>query len=250
MLEKELYKRIDELEKENQDLRAVNQQLREALGLQVEELNIQKQECKPTENENTPAETLFPFNKFSKPNEKIKLFMSLFRGRTDVYAKRCYSKNHDSSYYMPACKNEWVYGVCERPRVKCKNCSKRELLPVTEAVIEHHLRNRDENGNGVVGIYPLLPDETCLFLAVDFDGENWQKDVTAFREACRKLKIPAAIERSRSGNGAHVWFFFDKPVLAVSARKFGNVLLTKAMSIRHELRFTSYDRMFPNQDFH
>jgi hypothetical protein len=130
-----------------------------------------------------------------------------------------------------------------------KNCPKRELLPLTEEVIDNHLRNRDENGNGIVGIYPLLPDETCLFLAVDFDEENWQKDISTFRLMCKELNIPVAIERSRSGNGAHAWFFFDEPALAVSARKLGNVLLTKAMSIRHEIRFTSYDRMFPNQDF-
>jgi hypothetical protein len=133
--------------------------------------------------------------------------------------------------------------------MKCKDCAKRELLPLTKDVIDSHLRNKDENGTGIVGIYPLLPDETCLFLAIDFDEENWQKDIAIFRSICKNLDIPTAIERSRSGNGAHVWLFFEEPVPAISARKLGNVLLTKAMSVRHEIRFTSYDRMFPNQDY-
>jgi superfamily II DNA or RNA helicase len=122
-------------------------------------------------------------------------------------------------------------------------------LPLTESVINSHLRNKNENGNGIIGIYSLLPDETCLFLAIDFDEENWQQDISAFRLVCKELNIPVVIERSRSGNGAHAWFFFDEPVSAVSAQKLGNAFLTKAMSIRYEIKFTSYDRMFPNQDF-
>ena len=175
--------------------------------------------------------------------------MSLFRGRTDVYAKRCYSKKYESSYYIPACKNEWVRGVCDRTRTKCKDCSNRDLLPLTKEVFDSHLRNKDENGAGIAGIYPLLPDETCLFLAIDFDEEKWQNDVSVFRSVCKDLNIPTAIERSRSGNGAHAWLFFEEPVSAISARKLGNALLTRAMADRHEIQFSSYDRMFPNQDF-
>jgi hypothetical protein len=186
-------------------------------------------------------------SKNSSSEEKIELFMSLFRGRTDVYAKRCYSRKHESAYYIPACKNDWVRGVCDRARTKCRGCTRRELLPLAKDVIDAHLRNRDEHGAGIVGIYPLLPDETCLFLAVDFDEANWQKDVTAFRTVCRESSVPVAIERSRSGNGAHAWMFFEEPVPAVSARRFRNVLLTRAMAARHEIRFASYDRMFPNQ---
>jgi superfamily II DNA or RNA helicase len=248
MPETELHKRIAELELENKLLRVENQRLRETLGILLE-----KTEQKPVENllptaieeENSGA----ILNKFSAPDAKIELFMSLFRGRTDIYAKRCYSKNHASSYYVPACKNEWIRGICEKPRVKCKNCTKRELHPLTIEVIDSHLRNKDENGIGIVGVYPLLPDENCLFLAIDFDEEDWQKDISVFRSVCRELDIPIAIERSRSGNGAHAWLFFDEPVPAISARKLGNALLTKAMSERHEIRFDSYDRMFPNQDF-
>ena len=254
MPETDLYKRIEDLESENRFLHAENKRLREALGLPLENITSEKSIIEPVdfiekeENNEIPI-TAASINKHSLPEEKIELYMSLFRGRTDVYAKRCYSKKHESSYYIPACKNEWVRDVCDRTRIKCKDCAKRELLPLTKDVIDSHLRNKDENGAGIVGIYPLLPDETCLFLAIDFDEENWQKDVSVFRSGCKNLDIPVAIERSRSGNGVHAWLFFEEPVSAISARKLGNALLTKAMSVRHEIRFASYDRMFPNQDF-
>ena len=122
-------------------------------------------------------------------------------------------------------------------------------MQITADVIDKHLRNRDEHGAGIVGVYPLLPDETCFFLAVDFDEEKWEKDVAAFRSVCNNLSIPIAIERSRSGNGAHAWLFFEEAISALSARKLGNTLLTKAMSVQHEIQFSSYNRMFPNQDF-
>ena len=250
----DLHQRIEELESENRFLHAENKRLREALGLPLENIVPEKSIIEPVgcsakgeNNEISIADS--SINKHSPPEEKIELFMSLFRGRTDVYVKRCYSKKYGSNYYIPACKNEWVKDVCDRMRVKCKDCSKRELLPLTKEVIDSHLRNKDENGIGIVGIYPLLLDETCLFLATDFDGEKWQEDISVFCSVCKELNIPAAIERSRSGNGAHAWLFFEEPIPAISARKLGNVLLTKAMSIRHEIRFTSYDRMFPNQDF-
>jgi hypothetical protein len=158
-------------------------------------------------------------------------------------------KKHGSSYYIPACKNEWVKGFCDRARIKCKDCPNRDLLPLEKEIINNHLRNKDEQGSGIIGIYPLLQDETCLFLAVDFDEEKWKEDITAFRSVCTSYNIPIAIERSRSGDGGHTWIFFDEPVSAVSARKLGNALLTNAMSVRHEIHFASYDRMFPNQDF-
>jgi len=254
MPEIDLHKRIEELESENRLLYAENKRLREALGLPLENIipeksTIESIDFSKKEENNEILSANSSINKHSPPNEKIDLFMSLFRGRTDVYAKRCYSKKHDSGYYIPACKNEWVRGICDRTRMKCKDCAKRELLPLTEAVIDSHLRNKDENGAGIVGVYPLLPNDTCLFLAIDFDEEKWQKDVSVFRSVCNDLNIPLAFERSRSGNGAHAWLFFEEPVPAISARKLGNALLTKAMSVRHEIQFASYDRMFPNQDF-
>ena len=248
MSESDLLKRIFELETQNLALLAENKQLREKFGFPVE-----KYVAKISSNDTVEIESIEltndpPINKYSSPNDKIELFMSLFRGRTDVYAKRCFSKKYGNCYYVPACKNEWIRDVCDKMRTKCKNCAKRELLPLTTEVIDNHLRNKDENGAGIVGIYPLLPDDTCLFLAIDFDEENWQNDITIFRSVCKESGIPIAIERSRSGKGAHAWLFFEEPVPAATARKFGNSLLTKAMSARHEIKFTSYDRMFPNQD--
>jgi hypothetical protein len=103
-------------------------------------------------------------------------------------------------------------------------------------------------GRHVMGVYPLLADETCWFLAVDFDKSTWIDDVRAFVETCRQVGIPAAVERSRSGNGAHAWFFFSSPVSAAAARKMGCYLITETMSRRHELSMESYDRLFPSQD--
>jgi len=100
----------------------------------------------------------------------------------------------------------------------------------------------------VMGVYPLLEDETCWFLAVDFDKGTWRLDVLAFLATCRQAGVPAAVERSRSGNGAHVWFFFAEPVPAVTARRMGCSLITDTMSRRHELGMDSYDRLFPSQD--
>jgi superfamily II DNA or RNA helicase len=249
MSESDLLKRIAELETRNLELLTENERLREMLGLPQKKTIVTLQEAEIPEQNIVDKFSVSSINKYSTPDEKIELFQSLFRGRTDVYAKRCYSKKHESSYYIPACKNEWIKGLCDRTRIKCKDCANRDLLPLTKEVISAHLRNNNENGAGIVGIYPLLPDETCLFLAIDFDEEKWEDDIKIFRSVCYTYNTPVAIERSRSGNGVHAWIFFEEPVTAISARKLGNALLTKAMSVRHEIRFTSYDRMFPNQDF-
>jgi len=174
---------------------------------------------------------------------KVRLFMSLFKGRDDVYAIRWESKKKGSSGYSPCCRNEWQRGVCAKPKVKCADCRQKSYAPFDNNVVEEHLR-----GKIVAGIYPMLIDETCWFLAIDFDKGEWQKDVTALREVAAEFSIPLAVERSRSGNGAHVWFFFQIPLSATMARKFGTSLLTCAMSKRHEITFKSYDRFFPNQD--
>ncbi|MFA6717153.1 MAG: DEAD/DEAH box helicase family protein, partial [Victivallaceae bacterium] len=182
-------------------------------------------------------------------HERISLFMSLFKGRTDVYPRRFESKKTGKSGYQPACANEWLPGICKKPKIKCGNCPSRKLLPVTEQVLRSHLVGVDEKGNDfIIGIYPLLDDETCWFLAVDFDKKNWSNDVSAFISTCNKLNIPAAVERSRSGNGAHVWIFFSEPVPAARARQMGGFILTETMENRPELGFDSYDRFFPNQD--
>ena len=185
----------------------------------------------------------------SSSEAKIAVFRSLFRGRDDVYPRRFESRKTGKAGYAPACSNEWVRGVCEKPRIKCAECPNRRFLPVTDDVIRWHLSGADAEGQPfVAGVYPLLQDETCFFLAVDFDKAGWRDDAAAFLETCRDLNLPAALERSRSGRGAHVWLFFDEPIPAALARRLGSHVLTETMERRPDIGLDSYDRLFPNQD--
>ena len=178
----------------------------------------------------------------SSKYDKIKLFNSLFKGRTDVFATRYESKNGKSGY-SPACSNEWVPGVCRKPKIKCSECLVRALTPISDQGIYDHL-----SGKHVMGLYPLLTDDTCWFLTIDFDKGKWREDVNVFTEICRTVNVPYSIERSRSGNGAHVWIFFREQIPAKIARKLGMFLLKEAGEARFEIALPSYDRMFPNQD--
>ena len=185
----------------------------------------------------------------SSPAQKITLFRSLFRGREDVYPQRFESRTSGRSGYAPACGNEWVPGVCGKPRIKCAECPNSRFLAVTDDAIRGHLLGADEHGKPfVMGVYPMLLDETCHFVAVDFDGPTWGADAVAYFNACVARDVPAALERSRSGNGGHVWIFFDDAVPAGLARRLGAMLLTTAMDARPDLGFRSYDRFFPSQD--
>jgi superfamily II DNA or RNA helicase/very-short-patch-repair endonuclease len=196
-----------------------------------------------------PEKGIQPLTHTSPPNEKIALFRALFRGRTDVFPLRFESRRSGKSGYQPACANEWVHGLCDKPRVKCFDCPNRRFLEVTDEVLNWHLSGHDDHGKEfVTGVYPMLLDESCHLLAVDFDREQWQDDVLAFMETCQKLEIPAALERSRSGNGAHIWFFFVEAIPAALARKLGAHLLTITMERRPDIGLRSYDRLFPNQD--
>jgi superfamily II DNA or RNA helicase len=180
---------------------------------------------------------------------KIELFRSLFRGRSDVYPRRFLSRKTGKGGYAPACANEWIAGVCDKPKVKCADCRNRKFLAVTDDVVRRHLSGQDERGREfVMGVYPMLADESCYFLAADFDGTRWQEDVGEFLETCRRLELPAALERSRSGNGGHIWLFFEDFVPASLARKLGAHILTETMERRPEIGLGSYDRFFPNQD--
>lgn len=174
---------------------------------------------------------------------KVDLFRNLFRGRADVYPIRWESKAGKSGY-APACANEWRPRVCEKPRIKCGDCGNRQLLPLTDEVIFRHLA-----GDVVLGIYPLLPDDTCYFLAVDFDEAEWRDDARAFVQSCHELNVPVALEISRSGNGAHAWIFFDRNVSAYDARRLGAAIISHACERTRQLALSSYDRLFPNQDY-
>jgi len=193
-------------------------------------------------------EVTAPVHTGSDAQEKITFFLSLFQGRENLYAKRYYNLKTGKSGYVPACQNEWRPGICDKKSYRCPDCPNRQFIPLTEKTVRAHLMGKDEFCRDVVGIYPMLEADSTRLLAVDFDDENWREDVSAFRKTCISFGIMPAVERSRSGNGAHVWFFFSEPVAAADARRLGNGLLTQAMTQRHELQFKSYDRLFPSQD--
>ena len=185
----------------------------------------------------------FPTQPPRSKDEKVALFRTLFSGRVDVFPRLWRNAKTKKQGYAPACANEWVQEVCEKPRVTCGECPNQAFLEVTDRALLDHLQGRH-----VMGVYPLLRDETCRFLAVDFDQGRWREDVAAYVATTQRLGVTPAVERSRSGDGAHVWFFFSAPTSASAARKMGSYLLTETMASRPELPMTSYDRLFPNQD--
>ncbi len=227
---------IDEIRHRLNELEAERKQLRRRL-----------QEIETTNT--TPATVTVT----SSPQEKISLFRSLFRGRTDVFPRRWQNAKTGKKGFSPVCRNEWVQGVCQKPKVKCSDCPHQAFVPVDDDVIAQHLRGApgpgsDRGDEFVIGIYPILPDNSCWFLAVDFDGKTWESDAKSYLDSCRAYQIEAALERSRSGNGGHVWMFFSEPIPSSTARQLGTLLMTAALDRRPEIGFTSYDRFFPNQD--
>lgn len=223
----QLLERIKELEAENTELR-------KRLG----------EDVTPTEKKPTAMQNL-------SLQEKVDLFRSLFKGREDVFARRWYSKTSGKAGYQPVCQNEWT-PMCDKRTFKCADCPNHHFSPLTDNDIYRHLEGKDADGRDVIGLYVLNEDNTCHLLCTDFDDKNcehgYKNDVLAFIDVCRSWNIPCSVERSRSGNGAHVWIFFDNPVLAVKARRLGNAILTEAMSRNGKISFKSYDRFFPNQD--
>ncbi len=236
--------RIAALEQKIQNIDAE----REALLQELTQLKHQKHQ------QQSPAQLIVgsTVTQQSSSKDKVNLFRDLFKGRDDVYPKRWGNNKTGKSGYSPACSNEWKPNVCEKPRIKCGDCQFRSFIPVSDTIITNHLAGTDNPRNlstdFVVGVYPLMQDERCWFLAVDFDKASWQLDVSAFVAACKENDIPYSIEKSRSGKGAHIWLFFSYAVFAIDARKLGSYLLTQAMDKHPELGFESYDRLFPNQD--
>ena len=231
----EALSRVKELERENARLKRVLQENRIAVDEVMEVPSL----------ENVPKKIL-------SVEERVELFRSLFKGREDVFARRWFSKATGKSGYQPVCINEWNRQLCDKKKYKCAECPNRQFSPLTYDDIYKHLEGKNANGEDVIGLYVLKEDNTCHLLCADFDDKNcehgYQDDVLAFVDVCKSWGMPCSVERSRSGNGAHVWIFFETAVLAVKARKLGNAILTEAMNRDGRISFKSYDRFFPNQD--
>ncbi|TMH64000.1 MAG: DEAD/DEAH box helicase [Betaproteobacteria bacterium] len=229
--------RIAFLEAECAKLRSENDKLRAI----VERREVRDATLAPADGAvSTTADASVRYD--SPTAEKVTLFRSLFRGREDIYPIRWESKSGRTGY-SPACNNEWVAGICEKPRVKCTDCPNQAFQPVSDDAVYEHL-----SGRRILGVYPLLPDDTTRFIAADFDGSTWRDDAIAYAASCRDLSIPAYVEVSRSGDGAHVWTFFDSPIAASQARQLASAAITRACARHRTLAFTSYDRLFPSQD--
>lgn len=232
----------EEMQIELERLRRENAYFRQLLNLDLH-TSIVMPEAKSDDSKTIDVQIDNTENKITlSPAEKISLYRSLFRGRDDVYPIRWEGKNGRAGY-SPVCANEWDRRVCQKPKIKCSECPHSSWKAATDQVIYDHL-----SGKHMIGVYPLLQDETCYFLAIDFDKTSWHEDALAFVKTCRKHSIHAALERSQSGNGAHIWIFFKDAVPARLARLLGTGLLTQTMQDRYSVSLDSYDRLFPNQD--
>ena len=236
-----LTQRIQELERENARLKAILDKNGIEYG------SFESKTCETNHLEATAVSTC----QFTL-QEKVALFQSLFQGREDVFARRWYSSTTQKSGYQPVCTREWNREFCDKRKYKCADCPNRQFAPLAYNDFFNHLAGKDAWGRDVIGLYPIRKDNTCSFLCTDFDDKScehgYKNDVLAFVNVCKTWNVPCYIERSRSGNGAHVWIFFETPVTAFKARKLGNAILTEAMSCDAHLSFKSYDRFFPNQD--
>ena len=236
-----LTRRIQELEKENARLKAI---------LDKNGIEYESFESKTCETNHLGATAVSTYQLTLK--DKVALFQSLFQGREDVFARRWYSCTTQKSGYQPVCTREWNREFCDKRKYKCADCPNRQFAPLAYNDFFNHLAGKDAWGRDVIGLYPIRKDNTCSFLCTDFDDKScehgYKNDVLAFVNVCKTWNVPCYIERSRSGNGAHVWIFFETPVTAFKARKLGNAILTEAMSCDAHLSFKSYDRFFPNQD--
>jgi superfamily II DNA or RNA helicase len=225
-----LRSRVAELAAECARLRLENVELRRRLGAEATTAPTHTVVPDPT-----PPHFFGTLTNASPAEAKLSFFRRLFRGRDDVFAVRWIGKDGKAGY-SPAALKDWS-------QLDAKGRPSRTFLPLTEEDVVAHLTGRQ-----TIGVYPLLCDETCWFLAADFDKTGWQDDARAFLRVCKEWNVAAALERSRSGRGGHVWMFFAEAIPAVLARKLGAAVLTRAMERRHQVGLDSYDRFFPNQD--
>lgn len=181
-------------------------------------------------------------------NQKIAVFMDYFKPRLDVYEKRYFSNKQNKFGWTLACFNEFKDG-CRKGKMAnaCRNCPIKSLAPLTKEVIIDHFKGTNKNLG--IGIYPLLKDNTCYFLALDFDDDSWFEDMYSVFKVAVRYGLEPVMERSASGAGGHLWFFFSTNIKVSLARRFGEFLLQETMKQNTRITFKSFDRMFPNQDY-
>jgi superfamily II DNA or RNA helicase len=234
LLKAELQKALSECQR----LRDENAQLRLSIHQSKDSDSPVPKQLAQANNSATLPSTL---TNDSRPEAKVSLFRSLFRGRDDVYAARWEGRSGQTGY-APAGLREWNQSPSPHNGKK-QSFHYNKLFPLSDEVIRDHLL-----GKQTIGVYPLLQDDTCWFVAVDFDKKSWKEDALAFLKMCNQTGVPAALERSRSGNGGHVWIFFSSPIQAALARKLASAVLTRTMEQHYAMGLDSYDRLFPSQD--
>ncbi|MEE1087235.1 MAG: DEAD/DEAH box helicase family protein [Schaedlerella sp.] len=226
----------------------------EAEKLVLTEMDRIKKEASAKAQEHLAAEIVDNHNQLNKSigmSELVALYRELFYGRQDVFAIRWDNEKAGTHGYAPKCKNEWDRNICGKSmRIKgaCKKCAYKENQEITNQFIQQHFTGTGRNAL-VMGVYPLLEDETCRFLAIDFDKKNWQEEILIAKSIYEEYGIKSYIERSRSGNGGHLWIFFNEPIEARLARKLGTKILETAINRTGSSKFDSFDRLFPNQDY-
>lgn len=216
-----------------------------------------------------------PVTRHSSPQEKINLFKSIFAGRNDVFALRWYNAKNQKSGYSPVCGNKWIIGKCDLKKFSCATCPYKLPVALSDNYFFNHLAGRDEFCRDVIGLYPLMEGNLCRFLVMDFDAhvppakmsamsthanaptaaynhlnesKAWKKDILTVQKIFSDYGISSYIEISRSGNGGHLWIFFENEISARLARNLGSAVIKSAMQKRHSIPFESFDRLFPNQD--